>query len=507
MSFRKSFKWILWLPLWTSIALAQERVASEKKAIPQEAARRLLPDAPVTLELRDADIKAVLRALGKQFNLNLLVHEEIKGLLTLSFTEVPLRDAVDAIAGMASLAVIPGPGGIIEILPGKLYNERLKEQVVAAEVEKAVVQPPPPPPPTLITQKIDIQHAYNPRKPISGVGRELGLGDEGKDLNELAAILKKQLSGRPGSDIAVVNRLNSLIVTDTAEKVEEIVNFLKTIDVPSITVGIEAKIAEISDQALEELGVQWGGINRIGIATLQGGGQGGTTGTAPTAPQTGNVGLSGSNFIVNLPAAAVLAGRGFSLGFILGTQATRILDIQLSALEQKGKAKLLASPRVTTPNHERAWIESGREVPYLTQQVSGGIVTFTVAFKKVAIELEVTPHVIGNEFPRTIALDTIVTRREVDFANAVQGNPALTSRTLFTRAIVKEGETAVIGGLSTEDTSKTVAQVPYLSDVPIFGWLFKNERVRDDKLQLMVFISPTTLPTPFASGAPPSANP
>jgi len=152
---------------------------------------------------------------------------------------------------------------------------------------------------------------------------------------------------------------------------------------------------------------------------------------------------------------------------------------------------------VTTPNHERAWVESGREIPYLTQQISGGILTNTVAFKKAAIELEVTPHVIDTDSSRSVALDVIVARREADFANAVQGNPSLTSRTLLTRALVKEGETVVIGGLTTDDATNVITQVPFLGKMPVLGPLFRSRRVTEDKLQLMIFISPATLPTPL----------
>jgi len=218
------------------------------------------------------------------------------------------------------------------------------------------------------------------------------------------------------------------------------------------------------------------------------------------------VGLSGSNFIVNFPAA-LGATAGTSLGFILGRQATRVLDVQLTALERRGRGKLLANPRLTTPNHERALIESGREIPYQTQQISGGILTNTIAFKKAAIELEVTPHIIEADSPRSVAIDVLVTRRDAEFANAVQGNPSLTTRTLLTRALVKEGETAVIGGLTTDDATETNTQVPWLGKVPVLGWLFRNRRVSEDKLQLMIFISPTTLPTPLGGADTVSSPP
>lgn len=494
---QKHCTWMLWVSLWACLAIvpARQSAAVQAGAAPEgrasvapESWRSLIPAVPVSLEMRGNDLKTLLHILGKEYNLNLLVHEEVKGQVTVSFTDVPLQDVFKALASMANLAIVAAPGSIIEILPASVYEASVKTQVA--------VSPPP-----LITRRIDIQYAYDPRKPISSAGKELGLGEEQKDLTELVAILKKRLSGLPGSDINVISRANALLVTDIPAKVEEIVSLLQDIDVPSLMVGIEAKIAEISAQGLEDLGVQWGGVTRLnsGNATLLGGSSGGETGTAPTVPQSGAVGLSGSNFIVNFPAALSAATGGFSLGFILGRQATRVLDVQLSALQSSGKAKLLASPRVTTPNHERALIESGREIPFLAQQIAGGVITTTVQFKKAAIELEVTPHVIGTEFPRTVALDVVVSRKEADFSRsaAVQGNPSLISRVLLTRALVREGETAVIGGLATDDAFQTTSQVPFLGNIPVLGWLFKSRSTREEALQLMIFISPSTLSTPL----------
>jgi len=367
-----------------------------------------------------------------------------------------------------------------------------------------------PPPSPLITQKIDIQYAFNPRESISAVGRDIGLsGKQVKDLNELADLLEKRLSGQPGSDITPISRLNALVVTDTPEKVEEIMAIVNTIDIPSVTVGIEARIVEVTSQALEDLGIQWGGLGQFGDATITGGGVGATTGEQPDIPQSGNVGLSGSNFIVNLPATIPIGGPGSSLGFTLGREATKFLDIQLSALEQDGKLKLLAAPRLTTMNHERAWIESGTEIPYRNQSVSGGgVTTFTVEFKSASIELEVTPHVVGDGLSTAVFLDAVVTRKEADFARAIDGNPPLLSRTIYTHALVKAGETVVIGGLMREDSTDTIQKVPWVSDLPFVGWMFRRTEERDDKSQLMIFLTPSILPTPLTkSGVIKTATP
>jgi type IV pilus assembly protein PilQ len=460
----------------------------------------LLPTTPISLELRDAEIKDVLRTLGQQFHLNLLVQEDTKGLVTVSMRNVPLRDALQTLADIANLIIIPAPGDILMILPVKAYEESLKARAtLAAQAETLTPAALPP----LITQKIDVQYAYDPRRPISSIAKELGIGDERKNLNELVEGLRKYLSGRPGSNISVISRTNALLVTDMPENVAEIANLLNVVDVPSVMVGIEARITEIGTQGLTDLGIQWGGVGRYNTATVAGGGNGATTGVPPTVPQSGAVGLSGSNFIVNFPAALLSTG-GTSLAFVLGRQATKVLDVQLTAVAQKGLGKLLATPRLTTPDHEHAMIESGREIPYVTQQISGGIVTNTVEFKKATLDLEVTPHVIVTDTPRSLFLEVAVTRREPDFANAVQGNPALFTRTLFTRALVKEGETAVIGGLTQDDATDSQTEIPFLGRLPVLGWLFRDHRKTETKLQLMIFITPVILPTPIGGVDPAS---
>lgn len=492
------------MSLFGLLSLGWSAQAPKKAAVaPEASVIAALPADPLTLDLRDADLKSFLRALGKEFRLNLLVHDDVKGQLTISLEKVPFRDFIEGVTRAHGLVVVPAPGGIIEILPASIYQARLK--ALAAAVPAA-------PPPSLITQKIQVQHAFNPRDSISGAGRDANIsGRQVKDLTELVDVLKKRLSGRPGSDITMVSRLNSVIITDIPQKVEEIAGLIKALDVATKTVGIEARIAEVGTQALEDLGVQWGGRIRFGDAAFTGGAaRATTTGTAPTAPQTGAVGLSGTNFLVNLPASIPIAGPGGSLGFTLGRAASRILDVQLSALEQEGKAKLLAAPRLTTRDHERAWIESGQEIPFRNISVTAtGVSTFTIQFKQASIELEVTPHVIEGGPSRSVLLDILVTRKEADFGRAIEGNPPLLTRTIYTRAVVQEGETAVIGGLMREDATDREDAIPLLSDIPVFGWLFKRVEKKDDRSQLMIFLTPSVLPASLttAATAPPTAEP
>jgi type IV pilus assembly protein PilQ len=465
-----------------------------------EAVIASLPEAPITLDLREADLPSLLRTLGQQFKLNFLVHEDVKGQITISLQNVPLRDALQGMARANGLIFVPGPGSIIEILSLPGHQARLQQMAAFAPAPKIEA-------PSLITQKVEIRYAFNPRDSISSVGRLINLSAKQiKDLTELADLLKKRLSGRPGSDITVISRINSLVITDIPQKVEEIVGIIESIDVAKETVGIEARIVEVTSEALQDLGVQWGARVKTGSLVVAGGGSGNKTGTPPTSPQSGAVGLSGSNFIVNLPAD--LKGRGGSLGFTIAQGASQFLDLQITALETEGKLRLLAAPKLTTMNHERAWIESGQEIPYTTTVATAGTTIASVEFKQATIELEVTPHIIKNGSSPAIALDVIVTRKEVDLTRRIGDilNPPLFTRTVYTRALVQDSETAVIGGLIRDDSTNSVDKIPFLGDVPVFGWLFKRTENREDKTHLLIFLTPTILPTPLTAAATKGAN-
>src|SRR6266446_6106049 len=164
---RKDSKQMWYGPLWVSVLLLQVCLSAAGLAatLPgktagalEDTARSLIPIAPISLELRDAEIKDVLRTLGQQFHLNLLVHEESKALVTLSLTNVPLRNAFEALVNMANLMIIPAPGGLLEIVPVKAYEDRLKAR--AALAAQAEISSPAALPP-LITQKIEVRYAYD----------------------------------------------------------------------------------------------------------------------------------------------------------------------------------------------------------------------------------------------------------------------------------------------------------------------------------------------------------
>ncbi len=180
--------------------------------------------------------------------------------------------------------------------------------------------------------------------------------------------------------------------------------------------------------------------------------------------------------------------NGGALAFSLfNASLTKILNLELAALESDGIGKVISSPRVITANNVKAKIEDGTEVPYVTTQTSGGAVTQTVAFKSAKLSLEATPQITPEG---TVRMLLVVKKEEPDWNKAVLGNPPIKSSIVETSVVVENGGTVVIGGVFITDSTNSVDKVPLLGDIPFLGWLFKYKRDEGRRRELLVFITP-----------------
>jgi len=188
---------------------------------------------------------------------------------------------------------------------------------------------------------------------------------------------------------------------------------------------------------------------------------------------------------VNLGTTGAAAGAlGIRLGSVGGTA---FLDMQLSALENKGKGRILSMPKITTMNNKEALIESGREIPYQTTSSEGT----KTEFKKATLSLKVTPHVSPDDF---IRLEIEAKKDEADFANQLpNAPPPILTKHAKTEVLIKDGDTTVIGGLFKENTTESQASVPFFSKIPFLGWLFKSKANSSDGEELLIFITPKIL--------------
>jgi type IV pilus assembly protein PilQ len=287
---------------------------------------------------------------------------------------------------------------------------------------------------------------------------------------ELKDNMEKLLTKQGRLDID--KRTNTVIIKDVSITVDEILRLMRQLDSQTRQVSIEARIVETRRDFLRQLGLRWGGLVDK------------TTGVKfPRRVQlTGRQAAGtpvGGNFVVDLPIPGPAAALGFSL-----ISNSSILDLELQAMESSGRGRIVSNPKVVTLDNKEAIIESGVEVPFKTVSQQGT----KIEFKDAKITLKVTPHVSPDDF---VLLEIDAAKKEVDFLNtAAEGQPTIVSRQSKTSILIKDGATAVIGGLFKGTTSNSQRGVPAIMKVPYLGWLFKTDRTEDNTEDLLFFITP-----------------
>jgi type IV pilus assembly protein PilQ len=260
------------------------------------------------------------------------------------------------------------------------------------------------------------------------------------------------------------NKLIFLGSNKVFEKLKSVVNYF---DAPQKQIMIEAIIAETSHNFLQTIGVSMG-----------------NNGTAVTA-QSNNPAPTNPNGTFNA---------------ILGSVNAKALNIQLTAAEAKGDAKIVSRPKVVTLNNRLAKVESGVTLNIktlsnvsnggATSATSGtqGVVTGSVTSIDAVLSLTILPSLIGND---QIKLVVEINDASPDRSNEVDGIPGIIKNTASTAVILKNKQTAVIAGLIKQSKSKSVTGIPILSDLPILGWLFRTTTAADTNNELVIFLTPT----------------
>lgn len=276
---------------------------------------------------------------------------------------------------------------------------------------------------------------------------------------ELAGLLKGQdnsLLSKSGH-VSADPRTNAIWVQDTPERLQVIRNFIQRLDVPLRQVLIKARIVSIDTAYVKELGIKFG--------------------TANKNPANLDDGLN-----MDMPAFAANTAGHFNIA-VATLGANTLLDLELSALESEGHGKIISTPELIAADRTPAYIESGDEVPYQERTTSGAT---SVAFKKAVLSLKVVPQVTDAN---TIVLNLTVSQDKLSPV-AVQGVPAIQKRELQTQVQVRNGQTLVLGGIYEQTDSNAMERVPFLSQVPVAGVLFRNRAVKTDRKELLIFVTP-----------------
>jgi len=432
----------------------------------------------ISFDFIDADVKNVIKILAEVSGKNIIISEDIKKKVTMKLDNVSWDQALDILLKDNDLAKIEEEN-IIRVVTMKKYLDEKKrvrdeEKEILAEreaKEKLGVD--------FVSETIFINYidAAEAEKMIKGDDK-----DKGKGL----------LSS--GGTVKVVKGTNALIINDTKERVERIRQLIKEHDTVPAQVQIEARIVQANADFARELGIQWGAryVGTFDRKSVELTGAKNPTAASTTTSYSATTGLEALRgttgvfpYNVNLPAA-VGTGSGGALGIFLGSvNDTFMLDLQLSALEGEGKGKIISNPKIITSDNKAAIIKQGTQIPYQTVSQSGTQTQFVDA----VLGLEVTPQVTKDNNVRL----KIKATKDRPIAVAGSPIPGIDKKEATTEVIVKDGETAVIGGIYEAEDSSREDGIPLFRHIPILGWLFKHEKVTTTKTELLVFITPRIL--------------
>lgn len=442
----------------TPKALVEQAAPTPKAATgPKEVEtqERQFTGEPISLELKDADIKDVLRSFAKITGLNIVVDPDVTGSVTVTLENVPWDQCLDIILRINRLDYV-------------IENNVLR----VARMER-------------LTQEKQALAAYQKQaeaaRPMKTVTKVLSYA-RAEDVKAILTAEKFIVSER--GSVVVDPRSNMLIIRDLADRLEGILNLIDELDHPNPQVLIEARIVETSRRFSRALGLAWG-FSAVADA------EHGTT-TGWRFPNSGSV----QGGVFGDPAAGFTRVGG-TTGFLSLAFADILnafnLDIVLSAAESDGLVKVISAPKVVAQDNQGAKIESGIQIPIAQTVTQGNVTSTTVTFKDATIKLEVTPHITAEG---TVQLDVKLDKTEVlEGVNVIAigaqlaGAP-LSKRVAETKVLVRDGGTTVIGGVYKMKQDQQRSQVPGLASIPVVGNLFKRREVKEDNDELLIFLTP-----------------
>jgi type IV pilus assembly protein PilQ len=395
---------------------------------------------PMTLSLKDADIKDLLRSFAQLSGLNIIIQPGVSGTVTVEFVDVPWDQALEQILKINQLGY-EIEGNVMRVAPISVLREEAEEEQRLRSAQAQAV------PLTTILKRVSYASARDVER-VLRTGSNSVLSDRGT--------------------VIVDERTNTLIITELPQFINTVVAVIESLDIPEPQVMIEARIIETTKTFTRTLGIAWG-FDAISSAAT-----GNTTGLV--FPNNGAV--EGAVDLAN-PGSGTL---GITLGNVLNTFN---LDIALQAAESEGLINILSAPKITTLNNETASIQSGLQIPI--QTVANN--TVSVQFVNATLRLQVTPHVTAEG---TVLMAIDIQKREPLLGLAPQGstNAPISTKDARTNVIVRDGGTTVIGGIYEVTTDEGEDKVPGLSRVPILKHLFKNSSQREENEELLIFITP-----------------
>ena len=401
----------------------------------------------ISLDFQDIEVRRVLQLLADFTGVNIVASDSVQGNITLRLKDVPWDQALDIIMKAKNLDKRKN-GNVIWVAPTTelIKSDEDQAKALAQHIKLAPLETE--------TLQLNYVKGEDVKKMIEDMDSKKGSTSNSDDQG-----MRSLLSSR-GSMI-VDNRTNTVIINDTAEKVQQLKSILKQLDFPVKQVMVEARIVRASTDFTNELGVSW---------SL----------TKPTSTSSWSNGTYTNSGSLSVDLGATTSYGSLSLGLLrLGSS---ILDLQLAASQSDGQSEILSTPKVMTGDKQEATIRSGIKIPYQTTSANSGT---TTTFQDAVLELKVVPSITPDgkvQMKLDISKDTLGTLTDAGYA--------IDTNKLQTNVLVSDGETVVLGGLYEDESTATIKKVPLLGDIPVVGTLFKNTSKTVTKRELLIFITP-----------------
>jgi len=406
----------------------------------------------LSLNFQDIEVRKVLEIIADFTDLNLVASDTVQGNITLRLENVPWDQALELVLKSKGLDKRQA-GNVLLVAPAAEIAERERQEL---EARKQLQELAP-----LQTEFIRIRYAS-----AKDVFELFGGGSSSGDSEDSGSQSTKSILSERGTAI-VDERTNSIILTETADKIAEFKQLIAQVDIPIRQVMIEARIVAAEDDFTEALGIDFNASADTPVNGNQLDGavrNGSSTGVAPTSPTLGN----------------------FGIGYVASNIA---LDLELSALETSGYSEIVAQPKVITGDKQQASIETGQQIPFESSDGEGGTTTI---FQDALLKLDVTPQITPD--------NRVIMELKVNQDSPGDITPdglAINVTELSTVVLVGDGQTIVLGGVFQESKNESESKVPLLGDIPILGRLFRNSTEITEKRELLIFITPRILSDNF----------
>jgi len=504
--------------------------ANRRKPYTIDALDHDFPYSNCSMRVIDTDVRSVLLAFANKYKLNIIMSEEVKGSISIIVNDISVKEAFKNILHYSDLGYTKEKN-VYRIKP---LESIIKEEKLNSKTENLITEVIPLKyasaqrlgknlsefksklPETIIkadkwTNSIIVRDTVKRIEEIKDIINRLDISTPPKKIEEFEKASKIiKLRYINCADVAKIKsfkekisthpQTNSIIITDIPENIPQIASIIRNLDKPIRQVLIEAKIVETNKKYCKSFGIQWGGHYSASPASGK---------NFPSVLMGGSLGEN--NYAVNLPSSGEALG---SLNFILGhLQNKAALNLRLSAMEDSGNGRIISQPRIMTLDNNKAEISTGHSIHFPNSAKSeisintdntakaeqtnpaGSSSSSDIPTETAETKLVVTPHIISDN---QIKLNIEINRETPDYSHLEQDNPILPfiTRAAKTVLIIKDEETAVIGGMAITETDENSQKIPWFSQIPLIGWLFKNKRKISNYEELLVFITPHIIQPP-----------